>query len=46
MKIVIFILICIVLAAVFFGIGSLLGTLVGKSKKKRDDAQKNRGAHV
>lgn len=46
MNILIMLAITVVLGVLCFGIGSLIGKAVGKSQKKKDDARKNRGAHV
>lgn len=45
MKILIMLLITIVVAFLCFGFGSLIGKLIGKSKKKQDDIHRNGSAH-
>lgn len=40
------ILLCVVLALVFWGIGSFIGNRIGKAQKKRDEALKNGSKHI
>ncbi len=46
MKIIILIVITIVVAIAFFFIGSLLGNLFARGKKKQKDVKRNGNAHV
>lgn len=41
MTVLILIVVCIVLAVVFFGLGSALGNYIGKKKKFQDEVLRN-----
>lgn len=46
MNILILILLSVAAGTVCFGLGSLIGNAVGKSKKKQDDAKRNGNRHA
>lgn len=46
MNVLILILLALLAGASCFGLGSLIGNAVGKSKKKRDDAKRDGNRHV
>lgn len=46
MKILFFILICVVCAVVFFLLGRLIGYVIAKKQAKRDEVLRNGSKHI